>query len=608
MSKEQVKNDKVIEIQKCFDLSHEVQKASILLKCSPEEIDFEICEVFTFVKEDQNHRELSSQESKELFVSGLYESETFEVEQAFRVKMWKSQKEWDFDLELSMQNAHLLLVCQEDWHKRLLEDLEQTYRKINAKKALLGVIFKDFSPIFDDRKKFHKMLQEIYDGIDGVYKILLETSSFYIPAFDTYFAFKLREEWEFRHRQTLENSLYAIKDGEEVGKLIYGHSGSSGRDLLGEYIRVEKRELQACEFGALAEDFDHYESKGRLIYRALKDGFVGLNGSGLILIKDFMFEEINYRNIGNLLGGIEKELEIEIKSSSLEKDAIGAGIVLEAKKIKVYGGIDQGAILKAKECLIEGLTHQGVEVIADYAEISTHKGNLRAKKAIVKLCEGGVIDCESGEFEDLIGSKISCKEAVVKNCRANNHISFCTQLRIDCVLGGDNKFKIDSSAFFEYREEIETILDKYHKQMTFIDHALQIYQKEFKKVLKMKQAIERFEVIVAKNASQGLSTQSYITDTIQQYTQMQDKLKSIKEKIQAHQQKAQMTKVRLEPIANLCIEAKLFCQSDWIGQNHVEYFDSFHETTSALEIDEGERVNVFIDLYTHKLRKERVSQ
>lgn len=606
--KEEKSAEKILHIQKCFEIDHEVQKASILFKCPANEVCFEVLNVLTFLEgEDGERRELSPQECEEFFASGRYESEICGVTQAYDIALWREKKEWEIDLELLMQNAVLLLVCQENDYEVLLGNLKEVHRQINAKKARLGVIFKEFS-LECDEVGLRSKLAKIYDAFGGMKKILLEKSEFYYPAFDSYFFFTLEKEWELKNGKILENSSYAVRSGEEVGKLIVGNRGNDGRDLLGEYQRVTKKEMGSDEFGGLAEDFSHEEFEGRVVYRALKDGFVGINGSGLILVKDVSFEEINHRNIGNLLGGVEKDFEIEVKASSPERDAIGAGIVLESKKIKVNGGVDQGVVLRAKECKIEGLTHQGAEIYADQVEISTHKGKLQANQAVIRLCEGGVVDCESGTIEELVGSEISCKNAHIQNLRANNKISFCQTLEIDSVMGGNNSFRIDSSAFYEYRDKVNAIQQRYQKHLAFIEEALKIYRQELNKVSKMKSAVVRFKNIFLKNVKQGVSTQQYIIDTIKQYTQMCEKLQLIKEKIQAHQKKSEEIKQELAPIAHLCVQAKLICKSAWVDQNQVEYFDVYQNHKECLMIENGEEVNIMIDSVHHQLMKERVAR
>lgn len=595
---------KIFEIQQCFDLNYELKKIAVFFQCSAEEIEIEICNVHTYIDNINGEKTKIPQEESKSFFLKDYENESFNITQSYDFIAWKRVNEHRFWLELDSKNSKLFLICKNEDYSSLFDNLQETHRQINMQKALLGVIFRDFSKQCEEDLLDSK-LKNAKDWIGGIKKITLEQSKVYSPSSDSYFFFTLEKEWENKNKESLENSSYAIQEGREAGRLFKAREGNDGRNLLGNFIKNERTEVSSIEFGSLEGDFLIEEDEECLIYKALKSGFVGLNGSGLILIKDFNFEEINHRNIGNLLGGIENGFELNIKASSAEKDAIGSGLVIEARKLIVNGGVDQGVILRTTECFINGLTHQGSEIYANHAQISTHKGYLKTIQAEIKVCESGIVECMDGKFEDLVGSEIFCKNAQIQNLRSNNKISFCGKLEIQNNLGGKNEFRIESSAFCEYRDKIKEIQQKHQRYTELINKTLKSYNIEAQKIAQMKPAVQQFESIFLENTQRGLQTQPYITDTIEQYTTMNKTLKEAKEKILLHQARANEIKQELEPFAQLCIDAKLICHSPWVEQNQVEFFDLYHGTRESLMIEEGEKVHIIIDPRTQKLTKER---
>lgn len=595
-----------IKVEKCIDVSHELEKASILFQKEVKFLSFQVLQVYTSITERKGpKRELSPEESEEFFDSQMYEEEIFEIEQSYDLQIFAHQEEQKrFCFELDLHKSRLFLICKEDEYSELFTRLEALHQSINAYKALKGIIFKHFS-LECDAKALENKLKTYQSGVGQTRRICLEQSEFFSPVIDMHFFFILEEDWKLKSGEELENSSYAAKEGVEIGRLIKGQNGRDGRDLLGELIKVEKREPIAIQFGSLDEDFSTEENLEYVTYKALKDGYAGLNSSGLILIKDFNLDEINHRNMGNLLGGIECGFELNIKAPSVDQDAVGAGIVVEAQTININGSIDQGVVLRAKECIISGSTHQKSDIYADYAEITKHKGTLIANKVKIKNCEGGRIECQSGELEDSVGGEIYCKEIVIKKLYANNRISLCSRVEIQEMLGGKNDFQIDSSSFYEYRKQIEEIQKRYQQYSNFIERLIKIYQKELSRIKRISPAIERFKAIALKNSKRGLKTQGYVLNAIEQYSHTLEQLQKLGEKIDFCKNQSKSIKEELMPIAKLSLDAKIICQSAWIDQNQIECVNLVKNTRERLVIEDGERVDIVVDDKTYRPIRER---
>lgn len=595
-----------IKVEKCFDVPHELEKASILFQKEVKFLSCQVLGVYTYVSEEKGgRRELNQKECIEFFESQMYEEERFEIKQAYDLKILLHQEEQNrFCFELDPHKSKLFLICKEDEYSRLFARLDEVQQALNAYKAIKGVIFKDFSPDYD-LKALENRLKDYESGLGGTRRICLEQSEFFSPIVDMHFFFILEEDWRLKSGEELENSSYAAKEGKEVGRLIKGQNGRDGRDLLGEFSRVEKREPTSIQFGSLDEDFAVKDTPEYLHYTSLKDGYVGLNSSGLILIKDFNLDEINHRNMGNLLGGIECGFELNIKAPSVDQDAVGAGIVVEAQRINVNGSIDQGVILRAKECLISGSTHQKSEIYANEVEIAKHKGSLVADKAKVKNCEGGKIECQSGEIEDSVGGELYCREMTIQRLHANNQIFFCSKVEIGEMLGGNNDFQIDSSSFREYRYQIEEIQGRHKRYLELIERLAKIYQKELMRIKKISSAMEHFKAIAMQNAKKGLKTQTYILNAIKQYDHTFQQLQKLSEKIEFCKEQSKKIKDELMPIAKLTLDAKIICQSAWVDQNQVEYVNLIKNARERLVIEDGERANIMVDSKSCRPIRER---
>ena len=598
-----------IKVSKCFDLFHELEKASIILKTDSKNLCFDVVGVSTFLSEEPNgiRQELNEAKARDFFCSRGYEDNQYFVTQAYDLVIKKREKKHieHFDVQLEAEDSELYFVYPSDEEEWLLENLAEVKKEIDRKKAICGVIFQDFSLNFDV-EDFKTKLSNAQKTIGGRKKILLEKSKFYCPNVEGHFFFTLKEEWEYIRKTSVENSSYAVKSGMEVGRLYKAKNGSDGRNLKGEYIKIERKELHDIEFSALGDDFILEDLGDYVLYLGNKEGFVGLNSSGLILVKETNFEEINNRNMGNLLGGLECGIEINVKASMPEKDAIGAGIIIEAKKISSVGGVDQGVIIRSEECNINGFTHQNVEIFAKKADIGILRGVLKAEEVNVKMCEGGNVDCAEGEFEEMVGAEVRGRNISVKLLHANNKIYVSSKITIQEMKGGGNYFCIDSSAFLDFREEIARIKKKHAKYLDAIDRLSKIYKQELIQVRKMKPAVDRFRVIFNKNMQSGVHTQPYILSTIGEYMGMCKRLKKIKYKIHAYQDQSSEILKEIEPISKISLEGRVECNGAWVQQNQVEFIDALADKREVVNVEDGEKVNVYVDKNYHKLLKERI--
>lgn len=597
-----------LKVSKCFNIAHELQKASIIFKTNVKNLTFNIVAVYTFVGLQQNEskRELSENQAKNFFNSGEYEDNRYLISQAYDIVIKKREKkEEKFSLVLEKEESELYLVCLEENLGWLMENLGDVQMEINAQKAMLGVIFHDFSMSFNT-EELRKKLESSQNGVGHTKKVLLEKSRFFSPLMDAHFYFKLKEDWEAIRKISYENSSYAVTNGMEVGRLYKSRVGNDGRNLKGEFIKNEKREPLEIEFSILEGDFEVEDCEEYVLYKGEREGFVGQNSSGLILVKEINFEEITQRNIGNLLGGLECGMEINIKASIPEKDAVGAGIVLEAKKINIFGSVDQGAVIRSEFCSISGCVHQGAKIYAKEAEIGLHKGKLHCDRAKIKLCEGGVVDCEIGEFEELIGSEISGKEISVKTIRGNNKISISTCLNIKEMKGGGNNICIDSSAFLEYREEIKKIQKKHGKYLEIIDRLNSTYRQNFTQAKKMKPAVDKLRILLAQQQRQGIQPQAYLLSTVEEYIGLCNYLKALKVKIEKYEEEAKEVFKEIEPLAKIGLSGRINCNSAWMQQNQVEFVNILNARREKLTIEDGEKINVRIDANLMRPVKERV--
>lgn len=595
-----------IRVEKCIDVSHELEKASILFQTDVKFLSFQVLCVYTSICEKRGpKKELSAKESYQFFNSQMYEEEIFEIEQSYDLRIFSHPKEQErISFELDAHKSALFLVCKEDEYDEILSDLDLLHQSINAYKALKGIIFKDFL-LEVDAKALQEKLKIYQSGLGNTRRICLERSEFFTPIVDMHFLFILEENWKLKNGEGLEKSSYAAQKGSEVGRLIKARNGRDGRDLLGRLVKVEKRDPTTIQFGSLDEDFAIEENAEFISYRVRKDGYVGLNSSGLLLIKDFNLDEINHRNMGNLLGGIECGFELNVKAPSVDQDAIGAGIVIEAQKINVNGSIDQGVILRAKECFISGSTHQKSEIDSDYVEIAKHKGSLSAQTIKIKNCEGGRIECQNGEIENCVGGEIYCKELKIIELHANNRIFFCSKIEIDQMLGGKNDFQMDSCSFHEYRKQVEEIQARYQRCLSLIERLVKIYQKELSRIKKISPAITRFKAIFSKNSKVNLKTQPYILSSIDQYNHTFEQLEKLGEKIEFCKQQAKQIREELMPIAKLNLDAKIICHSAWVDQNQIECVNLIKNTRERLVIEDAERIDVVVDEKTYRPIRER---
>ena len=107
-----------IKVSKCFDLFHELEKASIILKTDSKNLCFDVVGVSTFLSEEPNgiRQELNEAKARDFFCSRGYEDNQYFVTQAYDLVIKKREKKHieHFDVQLEAEDSELYFVYPSD--------------------------------------------------------------------------------------------------------------------------------------------------------------------------------------------------------------------------------------------------------------------------------------------------------------------------------------------------------------------------------------------------------------------------------------------------------------------------------------------------------------
>lgn len=604
-----------ISVKSCIDVSAEIKKVCDLYALKEDLVSFDILHINTLYR-GETKKDFSVLPPEE-YVNILgneerYNQNDFDIKQVYDIVL-RGLKEGDLApfVKLHMDNECYELSLELKEGLEVREDDEfftQLYEQITREKIVKNVIVRLFGA---DTQQEIQSLKELFSSLsikgklESPRKMVISKAGGFVPSLSGTFNFILKEEWNKTRDKPIEFASYAAKSGDLVGLAIKAQAGVSGRNLRGEYIHAKKQESMDLEIkmGYKEGEFRSEEKEGVIEYYAAQDGYVGLGEGELKILVDFNLSEITTRTSGSLLGGDKKGFVVEVSCADANQDAVGAGIVLEAGDIKIFGSVAENATIVANKLEINGQTHQSTLIRAKEATIDIHKGSVKAEKVRVKCLELGSIEGEEVFVEQANGGNIKARDVVIDNLYSHTKIAISHNAHIKNMNGGENQFLISSRTALKTQEEKERIDTQLNHNFQAMNAFLQVLNKDLALVRKTKPVVNKIKIIMEENKKNNKPNERNITDSIAQYVTLLHRTKYLKDQLIALKQESKVMNDRLESLDIQAREATITLDVPWQGNNEVMYESFFPESKDIIRVNDGENVNISIDKEQGKLQK-----
>ncbi|RDU59366.1 hypothetical protein [Helicobacter marmotae] len=603
-----------ISIKACPDVKAEIKKICEMYAIEEQMVSFDILQINTLYRGEKkkDFSILTPEECEQILGDeAKYNQNDFELKQVYDVVL-RGLKEGDLApfvalnvdsecYELSLELKKGLEIGDDEGF------FNELYAQITRAKVLERVVVRIFG---DKTAQEIQALRELFQSLEISGK-LEATRSFviakaggYTPSMNSHFKFILQEEWNASHIPSVDFASFAAKSGELVGLGFKAQEGVSGRNLRGEYVNVkkEKRESQA-QLRCKEEEFRMEEKSDVIEYYALQDSYVSLGEGELKMIIDFHLPEVSLRKSGSLLGGDKKGFVLEVACADPNQDAIGAGIVLEAADVKIYGSVAENAKIIAHKVEINGQTHQSSVVQAQEVNIDIHKGKALGEKVHINRLELGNIEGEEVFIEQANGGNVRAKDIVIGTLHSHTNLTLSHSLHITNISGGENQITISSRASLKTQEEVQHINASLEHNFQLMNSLLSVLSKDLALVRRTKPVIEKIKVIIEDNKKNNKPNERNITDSIAEYVILLRRAKYLKERLLELQKESKDLNAILEHLDKQTKEASIVADSPWQGENEIIYESFFPEIKDVLLLSDGESADIHIEQNQHKLQK-----
>ena len=174
---------------------------------------------------------------------------------------------------------------------------------------------------------------------------------------------------------------------------------------------------------------------------ALKKGYVVEDQDKFDIANLLEFNnKVDFKNIGIIRAGLDKNVKINIKFISDMQDAVNSGVGIECEELNITGSVGSNTNLKATRMRVEGTTHTKSKIYAKEAYIKTHRGFAQADKLNIDLLEGGNIKAKEVRIKKSLGGVIEADRIYIEQLESNNSCVFYNNVVIERFEGENNKF------------------------------------------------------------------------------------------------------------------------------------------------------------------------
>lgn len=592
-------------VKDCKNIDEQLQYFCMESKTNIQDVWFDVLEIHTLSKTQLKDEYKAISEGDAIFLEDddSYENEGLFIRQAYDIRIRPKTQKLGIKIDLTPQADKMYIVLENGF---LGSDSEQFL--IQVIEEIISLMAQSHIIIRQQNLWQTKLKAEIKKAIkQATYpqKFLLLSAPNFIPDRSAELRFSLKEEWEEAEgKKAPENSYFGVGTGGVIAEYLKSISGRGGRNLRGEYIKINFPKSDSTPFVSYDKSqVTQEEVDEKILFKSLISGYVQVAKDSFTFKTNFEFDMMKITHSPILLGGLESDIRLVIKSSDEMIDAVGSNMIIEAATIEIRGSVGENVRLKAQKIFIEGQIHQSAVIYAHDANISMLKGQCIGENVEVKSLDGGNIQADEVEVGLSSGGIIYAKKVSIKRLKSNNKINFSQECEIKEIEGGDNKIVISASAHIKAKE----IMDIIHKKVLLLKARLKSIAEEYRLLsskIKVNLPVIKKIKAASEEVRKAMLSDSDIKRTYQNFVSSLKKLKDLKQEFLDFQEKIKETSKTLIQLEDEALCAKIITKSEWKFENEVIYHRSYPKSSDdILLLEDGEKAEIVIDSNTKKLVK-----
>ncbi len=366
--------------------------------------------------------------------------------------------------------------------------------------------------------------------------------------------------------------MSSIVAGDTVIEYVKPVPGTIGRDVKGQVVHVKDPQISIKEISFKTSDnIEIKENDFRVKYLAKISGYVEFKANTYDIKEEMSLEEVSFKKTGSIKTDIGSDVRLTVTEKDLLKDAVGAGMHLEANSIAVEGSVGKGASIKAQNASVGGQTHAKSTIQAEQAHIAVHLGSLECEgEASIGRLENGSVRAHIARIDSALGGLIIADEVYIKTLFSRCTIIAANVIEIGEVKGQDNRLVIDLMQSKKFKSRIES----YDSRIKEIEAQILNLPKEIENKRTLiehnKETVELIKSKVIELKKEGVTPPASLLNNLKTY---QNLVYEYNEKIATLSSKKtdlKQLKEELATIQNAIFDSKIICKSRWKELNEVK--------------------------------------
>ncbi len=576
----------------------ELQKVAKSYEVSVESLDFNILEVQTFTRMNEENKEgewelLPADELYQLDEESALLNPFFQIKQMYEVEIFSKNTEADpykdFKLAIGANatKCKIYLSILANSHVKYNRHFEQEFEIMVQKKKLRAGILLN---VFDE------MMQDVISQVTAYVRVQQEVTysknetiliaQGYEPTFTVDDALILHydKKQDVDEKTKIDYAkrgfIQDVQKGEVLIEYIKPKKGKAGRDCRGKFLAPSEPQVKNEPKFSVDDTIKVLETEISIQYIANENGYIAFENNTYRLKTDVEIKEISFKTTGSIITGIDSDVSINVAEKDVLKEAIGTGMVVEVSEIDIDGNVGQNAKVTALKANVGGQTHKTATITADTLDINVHKGSAFGKNIHITRLEHGSVDGEYISIAQALGGKIKGKEITLEVCASHVAATASKYIEIQKLLGSENTFTIDP-AVQEDQQATLLELDKAIKEKKqTLKQTLKDLQTHTKLIQESTTAFNDVKKRLINYKKKGIKMPASFVAQYKKFQEMQTAYKELQYHKKTQEEELLQLQTKRESFQDHITEARIINRDRWIGFNEIR----FHLVSPKLEL------------------------
>ncbi|MGG7048082.1 MULTISPECIES: flagellar assembly protein A [unclassified Campylobacter] len=366
--------------------------------------------------------------------------------------------------------------------------------------------------------------------------------------------------------------LQGVVAGDVIMECIKPKNGRNGRNVRGEFIKMpEPKDNEFKDINVNAENIDKIEDDTSIKFIAKKPGFVSDKGGVYDIGEHLEVNEINFRDTGSVQTSIDANVSLFIKEDDVFKDAIGTGVIVEAKEVNVRGNIAANAQVIADDVVIGGQTHGKAKIKSRTANIAVHIGTVEADDVSIDRLEGGTVIAKKARINSVVGGSITAEEIIIETLGSNCTMTAARLIDVKYLRGMNNRFIIDTSKMRDQADKIPLQLELIKKLEEQIDKIPKKLETKKMIIDENKGSINLIKAKVEELQNAKIVPPVTFMKKLKEYQQLVNDYNALLHEFKTKKAEHKGLKDELDVMQNGIFAAKVINRSNWLELNEIKF-------------------------------------